>query len=47
VQFIEVKGGCFMENFNRVYVAFDTVEWDCGVDLDPEFVTTKSLPIQA
>ena len=26
------------ENFRRVRVAFDTVEWDCGVDLDPEFV---------
>ena len=35
------------EEFNRVHVAFDTVEWDCGVDLDPEFVMTKSLPIQA
>ena len=27
--------------FNRVRVAFDTVEWDSGVDLDPEFVYTK------
>ena len=35
------------EEFNRVHVAFDTVEWDCGVDLDPEFVLRKSLPIQA
>ena len=35
------------EEFNRVHVAFDTVEWDCGVGLDPEFVMTKSLPIQA
>jgi hypothetical protein len=26
------------ENFNKVHVAFDTVEWDCGADLDPEFV---------
>ncbi len=24
--------------FERVRVAFDTIEWDCGVDLDPEFV---------
>ena len=23
--------------FRRVRVAFDTLEWDCGVDLDPEF----------
>jgi hypothetical protein len=35
------------ENFNRVRVAFDTIEWDCGVDLDPEFVMKKSVPIQA
>jgi hypothetical protein len=30
------------EAFRRVRVAFDTVEWDCGVDLDPEFVYKKS-----
>ncbi|MEW6348204.1 MAG: DUF2442 domain-containing protein [Thermodesulfobacteriota bacterium] len=24
--------------FERVRVAFDTIQWDCGVDLDPEFV---------
>jgi len=24
--------------FRRVRVAFDTIEWECGVDLDPEFV---------
>ena len=29
------------EAFRRVRVAFDTVEWDCGVDLDPEFVYAK------
>mgnify|MGYP001465232415 FL=1 len=28
--------------FRRVRVAFDTVEWDCGVDLDPEFVYKES-----
>mgnify|MGYP001300227600 CR=1 FL=1 len=26
------------EHFRRVRVSFDTVEWDSGVDLDPEFV---------
>lgn len=26
------------EAFKRVRVAFDTIEWDCGVDLDPEYV---------
>jgi hypothetical protein len=34
------------EDFNRVHVAFDTIEWDCGVDLDPEFVMNKSIPAQ-
>ncbi len=28
--------------FRRVRVAFDTIEWDCGVDLDPEYVYTQS-----
>jgi hypothetical protein len=27
--------------FERVRVAFDTVEWDSGIDLDPEFVYEK------
>jgi hypothetical protein len=29
------------EQFRRVRIAFDTVEWDCGVDLDPEFIRAK------
>jgi hypothetical protein len=29
------------EVFRRVRVAFDTVQWDCGVDLDPEFIHAK------
>jgi len=29
------------EHFQRVRVAFDTIEWDRGVDLDPEFVYAK------
>jgi uncharacterized protein DUF2442 len=29
--------------FKRVHVSFDTIEWDCGVDLDPEFVYTKCV----
>jgi hypothetical protein len=28
-------------DFSRVRVSFDAVEWDCGVDLDPEFVYAK------
>ena len=27
--------------FKRVRVSFDTVEWDIGIDLDPEFVYEK------
>ena len=27
--------------FNRVRVVFDTIEWESGVDLDPEFVYKK------
>ena len=29
------------DHFKCVRVAFDTIEWDCGVDLDPEFVYAK------
>ena len=29
------------EAFRRVRVSFDTIEWSCGVDLDPEFVYVK------
>ncbi len=32
-------------NFNSVRVAFDTIEWAIGVDLDPEFVYDKSESI--
>ncbi|WP_260292559.1 DUF2442 domain-containing protein [Sedimenticola hydrogenitrophicus] len=27
--------------FKRVRVVFDTIEWDSGIDLDPEFVYGK------
>lgn len=29
------------EAFKRVRVSFDTIEWESGVDLDPEFVYLK------
>ncbi len=29
-------------DFARVRVSFDTVEWECRVDLDPEFIYVKS-----
>ncbi len=30
------------KEFNRVRVSFDTIKWDSGIDLDPEFVYNKS-----
>lgn len=27
--------------FRKVRVAFDSIEWECGVDLDPEYVYAK------
>ncbi len=33
--------------FNRVRVSFDTIEWDSGLDLDPEFVYNKSQRLVA
>ena len=32
--------------FMRVRVEFDTIEWDSGVDLDPEFVYSKCQGIK-
>lgn len=32
-----------LDEFKRVRIAFDTIEWDCGVDLDPEYVYAKCL----
>jgi hypothetical protein len=32
------------EVFKRVRVAFDTVEWENGLDLDPEYVYERSQP---
>jgi hypothetical protein len=30
-----------VDAFREVRVSFDTIEWACGVDLDPEFVYEK------
>ncbi len=30
-----------LDNFRRVRVSFDTIQWECGVDLDPEFIYAK------
>jgi Protein of unknown function (DUF2442) len=32
-----------LDKFKRVRVAFDTIEWDCGVDLDPEYIYAKCM----
>lgn len=29
------------KSFEKVTVAFDTIEWESGADLDPEFVYAK------
>jgi hypothetical protein len=34
------------EKFKRARISFDTVEWDDGVDLDPEFISEKSFPFK-
>lgn len=30
-----------LDTFKRVRVAFDTIEWAYGVDLDPEYIYAK------
>lgn len=35
-----------LDAFKRVRVAFDTIEWDAGVDLDPEFVYAKCMGVK-
>jgi len=32
------------EVFRRVRVAFDTIEWENGLDLDPEYLYERSEP---
>jgi hypothetical protein len=32
------------EEFKSIRVAYSTVEWGCGVDLDPEYIMEKSIP---
>ena len=38
-----------LASFKRVRISFDTIEWDCGVDLDPEYIYAqyKELPTDA
>ena len=32
--------------FKRVHISFDTVEWENGLDLDPEYLYEKSSTMQ-
>jgi hypothetical protein len=34
------------EQFKRVKIAFDTIAWERGVDLDPEFVRAKCRTVE-
>jgi len=36
-----------VETFRQVKVAFDTIEWPPGIDLDPEFVYEKCKGVKA
>ncbi len=35
------------KSFEKVTVAFDTIEWESGADLDPEFVYAKCKKLSA
>jgi hypothetical protein len=32
-----------LSEFSRVKIVFDTIEWDSGPDLDPEFIYNKTV----
>ncbi len=34
------------EEFRKVRVVFDTVEWENGLDLDPEYLYQRSMPLE-
>ena len=34
------------EQFKRVRIAFDTIQRECGADLDPEFVRAKCRMVE-
>lgn len=34
------------DKFKNVRVSYGTIEWPCGVDLDPDFVWQKSAPLR-
>ena len=36
-----------IQTFKKVHVAFDSIEWDNGLDLDPEYLYKNSKPVAA
>ncbi len=32
--------------FAQVRISFDTIEWEGGIDLDPEFIYQKSITVE-
>jgi hypothetical protein len=36
-----------IDMFKTAKVRFDTVEWDNGIDIDPEFLFSKSLNVDS
>ena len=36
-----------VDEFKKVCVSFDTIEWENGLDLDPEFLYEKSVEMGA
>lgn len=41
-RFSELKD---INEFKKVHISFDTIEWENGLDLDPEFLYEKSVKI--
>lgn len=35
----------YPDSFSKVKISFDTIEWESGADLDPEFVYSKCQKI--
>ncbi len=35
-----------LKTFKKVHVSFDTIEWENGLDLDPEYLYEKSTKIK-
>ncbi len=35
------------DKFKKVRISFDTIEWENGLDLDPEFINNKSKKINS